>query len=234
MPPTGPEDGILIRRNPRARRLSLRIDAHDRRAVLTAPKTASKAAISAFLSSQRDWIDRHLAALPSAVLLTDGAVLPLRGEPHRLCHLAEAPRRPVADSGRILLGGPANHVDRRLRQWLRAEAARDIGAAVAFHAAALGTNPGRIRLKEMKSRWGSCSIDGDLSFNWRLILAPPFVLDYVAAHEVAHLLVHDHSPRFWALVAGRTTRMAEARRWLRHEGAGLFRYAPRPAAASRS
>ncbi|GAB4576908.1 MAG: SprT family zinc-dependent metalloprotease [Rhodothalassiaceae bacterium] len=217
---------VLIRRSARARRLTLRIDAARRCAVLTAPERASGKAVAAFLDSHRDWIGNRLAELPQAIALVDGALLPFRGRPHRLRHCENAPRRPELGDGEIRLGGPPGHVARRLLAWLREMAAHDLAMASAQHAEALGVTPRRIGVREMRSRWGSCSARGDLSFNWRLILAPPFVLDYVAAHEVAHLRIRDHGPRFWSLVESRTPHMAKARSWLKCEGAGLFRYAP--------
>ena len=113
---------------------------------------------------------------------------------------------------------------RRLRDWLTTEARRDIVERVNRHAANLGLHAGRVTVRDQKSRWGSCSTTGALSFSWRLIMAPSFVLDYVAAHEVAHLAEINHGPRFWALVARTMPQTEEAKRWLLTFGSDLHRY----------
>lgn len=158
-----------------------------------------------------------------------GALVPLRGQPHQIVHQPEArgtvwTQADAAGNPALLVAGEAPHVGRRIADHLKREARRDITAAVRRYARALGVEIGRITLRDTASRWGSCSAKGDLSFSWRLILAPPFVLDYLAAHEVAHRLELNHGPAFWRTVEGIYPARREAEAWLRHHGASLHRY----------
>ncbi len=124
----------------------------------------------------------------------------------------------------IQVSGELDHAARRFSDWLRNEVRKDIAASVAKHAKALGCNPKRIAVRDQATRWGSCSTSGTLSFSWRLIFAPPFVLDYVAAHEVAHMREMNHSPRFWRLVKDAAPITPKARTWLKSHGAELHRF----------
>ncbi|MBV8939567.1 MAG: M48 family metallopeptidase, partial [Alphaproteobacteria bacterium] len=125
----------------------------------------------------------------------------------------------------LLVAGEPDFVPRRVRDWLKAEARREIARRAEAHAEALGCRIRRITLRDTVSRWGSCSSDGRLSFSWRLMLAPAEVLEYVVAHEVAHLREMNHSAAFWRIVAQRCPYHAEARAWLKRHGAQLYRYA---------
>lgn len=125
---------------------------------------------------------------------------------------------------RLYVTGHAEHAPRRLRDWLIKRAREELSARVQHHCDNLGLKARRVVVRDQTSRWGSCSTARVLSFSWRLILAPPFVLDYVAAHEVAHLKEMNHGPRFWALVRKTNPRMDDARRWLKRYGAELHRY----------
>jgi predicted metal-dependent hydrolase len=120
--------------------------------------------------------------------------------------------------------GKPEHVARRATDWLRKQAAIDLELACARYASAMDVKVRRIAIRDQKSRWGSCSSSGDLSFSWRLILAPPIVLDYVAAHEVAHLLEMNHSPRFWRHVLKHCPHARDAKNWMRLHGSDLHRY----------
>jgi predicted metal-dependent hydrolase len=128
-------------------------------------------------------------------------------------------------SVRLEVAGRIEHAARRLKDWLIAQARKDLDERVRWHAAKLDVRVRHIGLRDQTTRWGSCSANGYLSFSWRLILAPPHVLDYVAAHEVAHLLEMNHGARFWKIVARSVPRLEEAKHWLRHEGTDLHRYA---------
>ena len=131
---------------------------------------------------------------------------------------------PSAALPQILVSGETDHAPRRFSDWLRGEVRRDIAACVAKHAQILGCNPKRIAVRDQATRWGSCSTSGTLSFSWRLIFAPPFVLDYVAAHEVAHMREMNHGPRFWRLVKDAVPYTQKARIWLKSQGAELHRF----------
>ncbi len=220
----GREVALTIRRNPRARRLSLRIAGHDGSVVLVLPRGVAESVGMDFLTGRADWVLDRLGALPERVPFADGAVLPLGGEPHVVRHDGET-RRPVfLNDGEIIVSGAPEHLPRRLGDWLRAESKRRIAPLAHAKAGRIGRRVTRITVRDQKSRWGSCAADGRLSFNWRLVLAPASVLDYVVAHEVAHLAEANHSPAFWRVVDRLTGDRGDARAWLRRHGALLHRY----------
>jgi len=223
---------VEVRRNASARRLTLRVSKTRRAVVMTLPSTCRIEDADRFLKTHADWVRDRLGRVPEPVPLVDGAVIPLRGRPHRIFHSGQTRGAPVVrvetpprGTGRLEVAGRPEHAPRRLKDWLIAEAHRDLGARVASHAAKLGVRARHISLRDQTTRWGSCSASGYLSFSWRLILAPAYVLDYVAAHEVAHLLEMNHGPRFWKLVADSVPLLEEAKNWLRNEGTNLHRYA---------
>lgn len=226
------EDGcvrVLVRRHPSARRLTLRVRAASRDVTLTAPPGVSLAAAQGFVARHRAWIATRLVRLPECVPFTDGAVIPLRGEPHRITHRpgARGTCWVEADEGgerRLCVAGEAPYIARRVRDFLKREARSDLLEAVRRHAAALNVEVGPVTLRDTSSRWGSCAADGALSFSWRLILAPAFVLDYLAAHEVAHRLEMNHGPRYWRNVERIFPARRAAEAWLKTNGAGLHRY----------
>ncbi|MCA0422306.1 MAG: M48 family metallopeptidase [Proteobacteria bacterium] len=219
---------VRLRRNAAARRLILRLRADSGEAVLTLPARTSLKDARAFLDRYGGWIAERKARLPARVPLEDGAVLPLRGAPCQLRSLGGSGRgRITLEEGILSVPGEAAHLPRRALDWLKAEAKADLTAAVARHAATLGVRVGRITVKDTRSRWGSCSAAGALAFSWRLILAPPHVLDYLAAHEVAHRLEMNHSDRFWRVVARTCPEWQAAEAWLTAHGTGLHRYGPK-------
>jgi predicted metal-dependent hydrolase len=177
-------------------------------------------------------VRERLEGVPQSVPFRAGACIPLRGNMSEIVFDGPAPGRSVVEvspgsegrPSRLLVHGAIEHAPRRLRDWLVAEAARDLDRCVTHHARNLGLRARRIAVKDQKSRWGSCSSNGQLSFSWRLILAPPVVLDYVAAHEVAHLAEMNHGPRFWRLVRQTMPNLEEAKLWLRRNGLDLYRY----------
>ena len=219
---------IALNRSPRSRRFTLRVRAASRDVLLTMPARASFKAAREFAERHSAWIGVRLARLPRPVAFEHSAKTPLRGIDHTIVHRPGARGVVWLEAGEhgplICVAGDGPHVPRRVADFLKREALKDIEAAVARHARAIGVQPRRIAVRDTVSRWGSCSSTGRLSFSWRLILAPPFVLDYLAAHEVAHMVHMNHSPRFWSLVrrAFPDTNRAEA--WLKAHGAGLHRY----------
>jgi predicted metal-dependent hydrolase len=223
---------VEVRRHPTARRLTLRVSRTQHAVILTMPRSSDLREADRFLMRNRDWVCERLERVPELVPLADGATFPLRGVPHEVAFEPAQRGSGVVDiaarAGRrvpvVTVRGLPEHAPRRLRDWLLAEAARDLQAAVARHARALRVKPLRITLRDQKTRWGSCSSAGQLSFSWRLLLAPPVVLDYVAAHEVAHLVEMNHGPRFWRLVDRIMPRAGEAKAWLRIHGMDLYRY----------
>ena len=223
---------IEVRRHAGARRLTLRVSKTRRAVVVTVPSGCGIDEAGRFLRTNIDWVRERLGRVPEPVPLADGAAIPLRGRLHTICFAGPGRGGPVVKAtacadgpARLNVTGRPEHAARRLKDWLVAEAMKDLDERVRWHAAKLGARVRRICLRDQTTRWGSCSASGYLSFSWRLILAPPYVLDYVAAHEVAHLLEMNHGPRFWKLVAGAVPRLDEAKHWLRHEGTDLHRYA---------
>jgi predicted metal-dependent hydrolase len=221
---------IVLRRSARARRFSLQVSEARRDAVLTLPAFSSYGEADEFLTRHLDWLRERLAKLAEAVPFTHGSVIPLRGVSHRLEFAGSVRRRGVVwietagDMPVLVVSGQTEHAPRRLHDWLKRQAHADLRHCVDLHAKHLNLAPKRIVVRDQSTRWGSCSTTGALSFSWRLVLAPPFVLDYLAAHEVAHLAEMNHGPRFWKLVARTVPHHQEARAWLRQHGANLHRY----------
>ena len=211
------------RRSARARRVSLRIDPRDGAVVVTLPPRTSRPVGMALLMDHADWVTRRLAALPGAVVFEDGADVPLEGVAHRIRHMPGRRGTVWLEAGEILVAGDAAFVGRRVGDFLRAEARRLLAGLVVEKATLAGLRASRITVKDTRTRWGSCASNRALAFSWRLAMAPRFVLEYVVAHEVAHLRHMNHGPHFWALVATLTPHTQEAMRWLRDEGPRLMR-----------
>ena len=218
--------GVVRRRSRRARRLSLRIDSAAGVAELVVPLGISDAAADRFADQHRDWIAARLGELPARHRFADGVAVPVRGENLRIRHDPDGPRAPRRDSdaATIVVGGRADQIAARIETWLREVARGALLDAAINHTNALGRPLSGIRIGDPRTRWGSCSPRGILSFSWRLVLTPPWVLDYVAAHEAAHLREMNHGRRFWALVEDRVPDHARARAWLSEHGPGLHRY----------
>lgn len=224
---------VEVRHHPAARRMTLRISRAQRAVIVTMPMQCDLDQAGQFVSRHMDWVKARLGSLPKPVPFADGAEIPLRGAPHTVCFLGRLQRGPVVSAernenggGRLIVSGDPAHAPRRLQDWLIAQARADLDDRVAWHAANLKLRPRAIAVRDQVSRWGSCSTTGMLSFSWRLILAPPLILDYVAAHEVAHLAEMNHGPRFWELVRETMPRMDEAKRWLQIYGMDLHRFGP--------
>ena len=225
---------VRVRRHPQARRYTLRVQAATREVVLTMPRRGSLKEARAFAERHGGWIAARLGRLPAALPFAHGAVLPLRGTDTRIDHRPGARGRgtvwrDTASDGAPLLcvAGAAPHLARRVTDHLKREAKRDLTAASRRYAEMLGVAVRRVSIRDQASRWGSCSSTGVLSYSWRLILAPPFVLDYLAAHEVAHLVEMNHSPRFWRAVMRVCPDTRRAKAWLDANGAELHRYGAR-------
>ncbi len=208
-----------MRRNARARRFSLRVSRADGRVSLSLPTWAPEAEALAFLKAREDWVRQHLDRAPGVQRAQIGAQIPVCGAPRDV--VAGPGRAARFAEGRIEVPeGPREGP--RIKALLTAMARDRLDAAVTHHAAALGRPFGRITLRDPRSRWGSCSSKGDLMFSFRLIMAPPEVLDYVAAHEVAHLAEMNHSDRFWAVCRRLCPGTDIHRRWIKQNGADLL------------
>jgi predicted metal-dependent hydrolase len=210
-----------IRRSDRASRVRVSVDAQgDVEVVL--PRRSPVSAASAAVIELRPWIERRLAETSAvrAAIAARGCTLPYLGAPLQL--RAEPGRTRVHRRGdTLLVPADGEHAPAAIERWYRRAAAKEIAPRLDAATRALGTTYTKLSIRSQRTRWGSCSASGAMSFNWRLLLAPAPVLDYVVWHEACHLRVMDHSPNFWALVRRHCPDYEEHRRWLRHQGSTL-------------
>lgn len=211
----------LISHHPRARRMKLRVDPETGQAMVTLPKGIAIRTGHEFIARHAQWIDEQRARLVPRRLFADGVVLPVLGQPITVCHDPEFGRRLQLHENILTVGGPEDHVNRRVTEWLKRFVRDRLADSASDLAIAINRRVGAIRIGDPKSRWGSCSGRGTLSFSWRLVLAPEDVMEYVCAHEVAHLKHMDHSPAFWALVRKIYGDPASAQTWLKEHGRDL-------------
>ncbi|HEY3918552.1 MAG TPA: SprT family zinc-dependent metalloprotease [Stellaceae bacterium] len=216
---------LRVRAHPRARRIALRIDATGDAIEMVLPRRGSHAEALRFLEASRGWIDARLAKLPARIPFADGAVVPVMDVPHRVRAMGNGHGRGAAwiEDGAICVAGDPAFLARRLKDFLRAYAKRELGARAAAHAASIGQTVKRVTVRDTVSRWGSCARGGNLSFSWRLIFAPEAVIDYVVAHEIAHLIEMNHGARFWRLVEKLHPGAKAERLWLNRNRLRLMR-----------
>lgn len=227
---------IKLKRSASARRFILRVRAAAQDVVLTIPARANLNDAKHFAERHAPWVGARLRRLPEKARFQPGEFVPVRGIMHKIEHhpgkrgnvwIETADDIPASGAAPLLcVNAEMCFVSRRVQDFLIREARRDIGAAAARHSGRLGVAIRKITLRDTTSRWGSCSSTGGLNFSWRLIMAPSFVLDYLAAHEVAHLLHMNHSPAFWKVVAKLSDDVRPAEAWLKAHGAGLLRFGP--------
>jgi len=223
----GAELPIVLRRLAHARRMTLRIAADGSEVRVSLPRWGRTAEALAFARSRRDWLAQQIAALPQARTPEPGGTIPYRGTALRIEHCPRGRRTPERidehTGATIRVGGPAEGLPPRLRRWLEAEARRLLADDLAEYCARAQRPLPRLALTNARRRWGSCGPDGSIRINWRLVMAPDFVRRSVVAHEVAHLVHFDHSPRFHALLAALFEgARASANRWLKREGRSLY------------
>lgn len=215
---------LPIQRNRRARQITIHIDASIGGAKIVMPAYAAIADAKAAVREHEDWLLDRLSKLPPRIPFIHGAVIPFQGVNHRIRHFPGQRGIVACADGEIHVFGRPEHVARRVTDWLKSEAQRTISPLCLAKAAKIDRRVRRVIVRSQRSRWGSCGANGHLSFNWRLILAPDDVLDYVVAHEVAHLMEMNHSPAFWRVVRRLTPDMENARAWLNRKGQQLYRY----------
>jgi len=196
---------IEIRPMRSARRFRLRFDEARRTLKLTCPSRTGRRAALAWALDQRDWIEAQIARAEPAEPFAAGAIIPIEGEEVRIAWDRAAPRTPLLGNGELRVGGPEAGLARRIELFLKRRALQLMSLEVAEYAAAAGAGAGAgagsVSVGDAGTRWGSCSSSGRIRLSWRLILATPRVRRYVVAHEVAHLVHLDHSPKFKALEA---------------------------------
>jgi len=221
---SGRRVAVLLRHSPRARRITVKVEpAHGRVVVVIPPRTALARAL-AFAEANGPWILNRLAQVPHRIAFAPGAQIPIKGLMVTIDHRAESRGTVWREGDLLCVAGGHGHVARRVRDWLIGQARAEIKRAVAFYAEQLGVSVKSVTVRDTASRWGSCAASGALSFSWRLILAPPDVLNYVAAHEVAHRKELSHSPRFWRIVGQIFPGYEAPRAWLRDHGTDLHRF----------
>jgi predicted metal-dependent hydrolase len=215
---------VLLKRNARARRMTLRLTRDGDSATLNLPGRTSVTAAKAFLDRSTPWLAQQMVKQKPRVAFVQGAEIHLRGVPHILAATGGSRGLVSLEDRTLCVPGSSEHVSRRLTDWLTRQAGQDLERACSHYADLMNVRFKRISIRDQKSRWGSCTSAGDLSFSWRLILAPPMVLDYVAAHEVAHLLEMNHSPRFWRHVLKHCPHARAAKNWMNQHGGELHRF----------
>lgn len=217
---------LRVVENPRATRLTLRIDAGGKGLRVTVPPGLPSREVDRFLQRYEGWIETHIAKLPAHPAVRAGIRLPIRGIPHLIAH--EPGKRGTVDVGIGADGKPIltaygdeKHLPRRIADHLKREVKRDIEALVIKHTQTVGRKATAVRFKDTKSRWGSCTSDGVLSFSWRIGMAPAPVINYLVAHEVAHLIEMNHGPQFWALCHKLCPDTERCKAWLKRNGSAL-------------
>ncbi len=219
---------LTFRRNARCRRMVLRLTPDGQGVVMTLPPRTSLAEAMRFAATSKPWLAQTLIKRPAAVPFQQDSAVLFQGLVHTL--KTTGSRRGLIlhspEDMTLTIPGDLAHVPRRLTDWLKARAKEELQKASLHYAGAMQAKFKKLTIRDQKSRWGSCSAQGDLSYSWRLVLAPPYVLEYVAAHEVAHLKEMNHGPRFWRLVLTHCKCAKQAKTWLRQHGRELHRYGP--------
>lgn len=221
---------VKVRLNPRARRVIVKVHPSTGEVAVVAPSSRSLPKALDFARQEGEWIADRLSRVPERKHFRAGETVPYRGTPHTIRSTPDE-RGGVwidldAERPLIRVSGFHEHIPRRIEDWLKKQARTQITRRIAALADQLGLAPSRITVRDAASRWGSCSSRGAISVSWRLIMAPPFVLNYVCAHEVAHLREMNHGRRFWRLVDALVgeDEAAQAQSWLRDNGTELHRY----------
>lgn len=215
---------LNVERSPKARRMRLRIDRQGRCAILVLPRRAAESAGLAFARSKAEWIAGQLLKLPDRKVFADGMPLSFLGRDVVIHHSPAARRGVWLSNGVVWVSGQAEHLPRRVRDFLKEEFREYATRKVREIAEKLGVEINRLSVKDTTSRWGSCSRDGNISLSWRLGLAPLYVLDYVIAHEAAHLRQMNHSAAFWQVVENICPEYKLAELWLKRNTAYLYSF----------
>lgn len=214
---------LKLKRSRAAKKLSLTVDAADRCAKLVLPHNASLKEGRDFLRRETEWILEEIAKIPPQRSFTNGAIFTLLGERYKVVHLPLLPLDIRQEGMELVVGGHSNP-NEQIIKWLKCVASTSMRTLSSSKAKSLNLLPPPMSIRDPKGSWGSCSEKGNLSFSWRLVLAPSRVMDYVISHEVAHLLEFNHGTEFWIIVAKLCPRYKNAKRWLEKNGTTLLRY----------
>lgn len=215
---------LKIIKSARARKLTLRIDTKERMAVLTLPRYCAQKKAVEFITHHQEWIKSSLAQIPEAKSFQNGDKISLFGQEVIISH--EPSRRLGAklENTKLIVSGEKEFINRRVKDYIKKKAEEEFGKRARRYAQKLGVTIHSITIKDTKSRWGSCSTLNNLNFSWRVALAPNYVIDYLMAHEVSHLLHHDHSPNFWQTVKNLNADYEKGEKWLKDHGKELYSY----------
>ena len=214
---------VAIRRHPRARRMTLRLAPDGASIKVTIPPWGRSMDAPRFARSRSDWLASQLDACATPASAGPGTTIMLRGEPLRIDWSPVYPRNPHVEGAILRCGGPEDRITARVQRWLERQALQVMRDDLALYCAKASLPVPDLRLARARRRWGSCSSQGTVRINWRLIQAPDFVRQSVVAHEVAHLVHFDHSPQFHRLLSDLFgERLSEADRWLKREGRTLY------------
>lgn len=214
-----------IKRSPSRKKVTITVE-RDRTVIVHAPVNVSEESIRRLVDRKRQWLfeklqhDQKYQPLPHppGKELVNGESALYLGRSYRI-QLVDSEATDVRFAGKFLIPrSQARHRRQVLRQWYVERAGLKIPPRVRSHAKSLGVTYQQVKIVDNRYRWGSCTVKNNLNFNWRLIKAPMFVLDYVVIHELAHLLEANHTPRFWSIIHAQTTAMERARKWLRDNG----------------
>ena len=212
-----------LRYNAKAKRIILRVDQEIGGAIITLPPYTPKTEALSLVNERVDWIADKIREFPPKITLTDGQSLPLMGQPITIRHRPDFKMGVQLIGSELITSGKREHLHRRIVDWLKKYTKEIITPRANNMASQLECKINRISIRDTKSRWGSCSSQGNLSFCWRLIMTPDWVLNYVIAHEVSHLKHMDHSPEFWQIVGTLCVKPKQARIWLNQNGRKLQR-----------
>ena len=216
---------LTIKRHPTAKKLVMRLAPDGSEVRITMPRWGQSREALEFARSRMSWLERQVGNLADTVTPESGTTLPYRGSQLEIIWNETARRTPVLDDGQIIIGGAQESLKPRLEKWLRTQAQAQMADDLAHYCTVTGVDTPPIRLSRAQRRWGSCSSQGTVRINWRLIMAPDFVRRSVVAHEVAHLVHFDHSPAFHALLASIFEEPIErANHWLKNDGRSLYQY----------
>ncbi len=223
--PNGQLVGLTLRHNKRAKRLILRFDPISQGVIVTLPAKATLKHALRFVDQHENWVMTQMEKSSPSTKMEEGAIIPIEGIEYKIFHNPD--KRfgvEMTSDGEIYVAGTKDHLARRLTDFLKKQARSRLQIQVDLCCDKIHTQHRRIAIRDTKSRWGSCATNGNLNFSWRLILASPEILNYVAAHEVAHLREHNHSPAFWAVVKELDPNWKKSRDWLKSNGAKLHAY----------
>jgi predicted metal-dependent hydrolase len=215
---------LILRENNRAKRLTLRWIAQKGEVVMTYPPRLGRSQIYSFLQKSLPWIEKQVSKTQVTQSFSPGMILPILGKPLELRHRISSTQRTWWGEDHILIHSPQEKLAICVQKSLKQAARAFLQKRTNAYANQISRTVNRITLKDMSTRWGSCTAEGNISYCWRLIFAPEDVADYVCAHEVGHLKEMNHSPKFWKIVSDICPDYTSHRQWLKQNGKGLFQY----------